>query len=235
MRLSTTTNADMSYTKTLSFKFEVLFGSMRKYGIIETFSNIIIRLYYRVLNIDFFTTESLFNQALIGEHKECGTAYVPINKIVLNKILNELYKIDTHIKKGYFIDFGSGKGFALSIAAKFGFKKVIGVEFANELYLQGVKNIKKLQLNNIQQYNQDASEYKIDKKTTVVYLFNPFNEIVMQKVSKNIISLKDKFENNLYIIYINPSCEYVFDKNFELIYQNRLEKEDFRVNIYKLV
>ncbi len=57
----------------------------------------------------------------------------------------------------------------------------------------------------------------------------------MKKVSENILSMRDDFENTVYIVYINPSCEYIFEKlPYRLIFQEHIQKEDFKVKIYSL-
>jgi len=77
-----------------------------------------------------------------------------------------------------------------------------------------------------------ATQYFPPQEISVIYLFNPFDEVVMEKVAQNILSQKDKYENDPYIIYGNPSCD-VLDKYFEFLGE-REHKSGAIVRYYKL-
>ena len=52
--------------------------------------------------------------------------------------------------------------------------------------------------------------YKIKKEQNVFFFFNPFDEVVMLKVVKNILaSLKEK-SRKVYIMYVNPVHKEIF-------------------------
>lgn len=86
-----------------------------------------------------------------------------------------------------FIDLGSGKGRALLMAAPYGFKKIIGVEFMPEWHKAAQQNIS----NHMAQYSQataieslcmDARDFDFPPGPLVIYLFNPFPEPVLASV-----------------------------------------------------
>src|SRR5690349_10766861 len=62
-----------------------------------------------------------------GEHPDHGYLYEPIQLAVFRRIMAAL-AIDPH--NYTFVDYGSGKGRALVLAAEYGFRRVVGVEYA---------------------------------------------------------------------------------------------------------
>lgn len=111
-------------------------------------------------------------------------------------------------------DFGCGKGRVLVVAAHYGFRTITGVDFAPLLCGEAERNIDKIKSlfdsSIFEIICCDAVNYKIEEDTNVFFFFNPFDEVVMLQVVKNILfSLK---ENNrkIYVIYINPLHKDIF-------------------------
>jgi uncharacterized protein (UPF0248 family) len=50
----------------------------------------------------------------------------------------------------------------------------------------------------------DATAYPIPKEKAVFYFFNPFNEIVLAKVLRNIQESIREDQRQVYIVYCNP-------------------------------
>jgi len=138
--------------------------------------------------------------------------------------------------KGYFLDYGSGKGLPMIIAQRRGFKKVIGVEFAKELCEVCIENMEKMKIKNYEVLNMDAADYIPPKEVTLIFLFNPFDEVVMGEVAKKIVSQKERYLYDVYIVYLNPTCNFIFAKdkeNFEFIKSLVFETGEIG-NIFKL-
>ena len=228
----TDTNADMIHQNTLSYKVVGFFNSMKLNGVGPTLNKIWQRVYYRTKGVDF-STQNIFDLTLTGDFKDHGTALVSTSKDYFKLVFGELERIvGKKIEKNIFLDYGSGKGGAIVQAKNVGFKKTIGIEFAKELHEIAEQNIEKLNLKDVTSYFQDATTYMPPLDISIIYLFNPFDEVVMQIVADNIKSLKDEYKNDVYIIYGNPSCE-VLDREFTL-----LEKVAYptgaRVRYYKV-
>ena len=124
--------------------------------------------------------------------------------------------LDDHPQNLTFIDLGCGKGRALLVAARLGFKQVIGVEFAHELAGNARKNLGVMRIPNAAVVEADAAEYRFPDSDMVVYLYNPFSKEVMEKVLEN---LRESLGKRLYVIYKNPDldCAEIFDKSGFLI------------------
>lgn len=92
-----------------------------------------------------------------------------------------------------FIDIGCGKGGVLRYAAKYGFGRVAGLEIEDSLYEIAVKNFKKLKLQNIELYHDNALTFSKYDEFNVFFFFNPFETAVYQAVLDKIFeSLKSR-------------------------------------------
>jgi SAM-dependent methyltransferase len=134
-----------------------------------------------------------------------GIAYMPTPAGVIAPILKDL---GLRYNEYSFIDFGSGMGRVVFVAAQFPFRKVVGVEFSDELHRIAERNLAKLSgtLNAaaVELICQDAQGYIFPAGNFVVYLFNPFRDTVMQTVLKNLERRFARSPAELYLIYYNP-------------------------------
>jgi 16S rRNA G966 N2-methylase RsmD len=102
-----------------------------------------------------------------------------------------------------FVDLGAGKGRVLLIASSFGFKRLIGVEFAEELVKIARKNLQSCTGTEI--ICADAADFEFPDGNLVIYLFNPFERPVMEKVIHRLAKASEaKTERRVFVIYHNP-------------------------------
>ena len=212
----THTNADMSHQNGIFYKLSIFIKSLKDNGIAPTIRKIGQRIFYKVKGVDF-STQNIYDLTRVGEHQEHGTALVSTSIDFLTQLLKDLESsMEKPLEKNVFVDYGSGKGAAIIHAKKLGFSKTIGVEFAKELHEKAVQNIKALNLKNVESLYADATTYALPDDISVIYFFNPFDELVMQKVINNIMAQKSSFKNDVYVIYGNASCT-ILKENFELL------------------
>lgn len=100
--------------------------------------------------------------------------YEPSGWMALQRILR-----DTDVSPDdVFVDLGSGKGRVVLQAARFPFRRVIGVEIAPELTEIAHANIAAsrdgLRCQEIELVTADVLEYRLPPDVTVAYLYNPF-------------------------------------------------------------
>ncbi len=227
----TNTNADMSFQNGFRYKLSEFVDSVRENGILITINKLYQRLYYKVKKIDF-STQNLYDLSRVGEHQENGTALVSTSKDFLYITLTRLEEIiGKKLNKSLFIDLGSGKGATLIHSVNFGFDQSIGVEFAKELHEIAIENIKKVKVKNAKSLLEDAATYNFPVDTSIIFMFNPFDKVVMEKAVINIKKSESTFENSVYIIYVNPSCEAALDSHFKLIAEDSYPS-GARVNYY---
>ncbi len=114
-----------------------------------------------------------------------------------------------------FIDLGCGKGRVTVLAGHLPFKKVIGVEFVPRLVKQARANLGKvprnaLQCSDVDFVLGDAAEYEFPLLPLVIYLFNPFTEVVLRKVLKNLSRSLGEQPRPVFVMYYMPEFERAF-------------------------
>lgn len=112
------------------------------------------------------------------------------------------------------VDFGCGKGRVIIVAAYFGFKRITGVDFSCNLCLEAELNIEKIAVffpdNVFNIICADAAYYQIEKDQNCFFFFNPFDEVVLLRVVKNILSSLKENPRKIYVVYLNPLHKEIF-------------------------
>jgi SAM-dependent methyltransferase len=111
-----------------------------------------------------------------------------------------------------FVDLGCGKGRALIAACQHGFGRVIGVEFAKSLVEIAIKNSKIVGAR-AEVRHEDATEFEFPEGDLVVFMFNPFREIVMRQVMDNLA----RHRGRLYLLYYRPEQSAVVDERTDFL------------------
>jgi hypothetical protein len=116
-----------------------------------------------------------------------------------------------------FIDFGSGKGLVLLLASTYSFRRIIGVEFSPQLHRIAEQNIRNYQNPsrrcwNIELLLGDVVDYRIPEEPVVLYLFNPFNEKLVELLVANIRRSLEVKPRPVFVLYKNPIANAVFEK-----------------------
>lgn len=88
------------------------------------------------------------------------------------------------------VDYGSGKGKVLFLAADFPFKKIIGVEFDPRLHAQAKHNLEtykgKMRCEAIELLNLDAQKYVHPDGSSLLFFYSPFHTGLLEKVLEQI-------------------------------------------------
>ena len=129
---------------------------------------------------------------VLGKNGTFAIQYEPVSPDELTEVLQQ---IDVRFEDYTFIDFGSGKGRVLLMAARYPFRHIVGVEFAKELHDIAVKNLATFygprQCRKIESIHADATDFAIPGGPLVIFLNNPFRHPVMAAVTQNLsISLQ---------------------------------------------
>lgn len=123
-----------------------------------------------------------------SQNIEQGIWYEPMSVKVFRQLMGHL---TINFSEFEFIDFGSGKGRVLLLASEYGFQKVVGIEFAEELHRKSNENVAIYELytqksSNIETFCMDAVEFPIPKVPLVIFFYSPFGGRVMHQVLNNI-------------------------------------------------
>lgn len=108
-----------------------------------------------------------------------------------------------------FVDIGCGKGRVLMLAAQWGFRRVVGIEFSPELCRIARSNLQiftsKVGLKaDVSVVEADAARYPYAADEQVYYLFNPFNGILLAEVLKGIQRSLEAAPRKVWLIYMTP-------------------------------
>lgn len=105
-----------------------------------------------------------------------------------------------------FIDFGSGKGRALIVAAGFRFGRVIGVEYCEQLHEVAQANLRKLGDERVVSIHADATQFKLPVTPLVLFLYNPFGPELMQQLITNVRLSHKASPRPIQVIYMGTLC-----------------------------
>jgi len=162
-------------------------------------------------NINTIKPESLKALTIADGDRSKSSPYEALNYYILETLLENFRKLFP--LENSLIDVGSGKGRIMVVAAHYGFKNIIGVDFAKELCVSAEKNINKIKPQfpgttfNI--YCKDILNYTINAGDKVFFLFNPFNKEIMEKFLEKIDQSVNEHPRTIYFIYANPQQEEV--------------------------
>lgn len=134
------------------------------------------------------------------------------------ELLTALEFVDEALDTFSFIDLGCGKGRTLLVASRMGFRRVIGVEFAEELAKIASRNLVERGARDAVVLHADAADVTFPAGDTVVYLYNPFSEEVLARVLENLRAQQD---GELYVIYKEPRCARLLDESGFLVRHGR--------------
>jgi 16S rRNA G966 N2-methylase RsmD len=113
-----------------------------------------------------------------------------------------------------FVDLGSGKGKVMLEAMRFNFTMVHGVEIDPELVGIAENNIKIMYPASLNYtlHLMDIGQYLFPQDLGIIFLFNPCDEVVLGEIIKNIDLQYQKYQKDIFIIYVNPIYLGLFEK-----------------------
>lgn len=107
-----------------------------------------------------------------------------------------------------FIDIGCGMGRVLVEAARYPFRRVIGIDVAAEFTSVAAevlaRNRARLRCTEIEIVTADAVSYPIPDDVTVAYLANPLGAELARRVLRNVIASVDRRPRGVRIVYVDP-------------------------------
>lgn len=122
-------------------------------------------------------------------------------------VRSTLLELELDYDKYGFIDFGSGKGRVLLIAAEFPFKFVDGVELSPPIHAIAENNIRQYRFatrrcGQVRSNLADATEFELPREPLVLYFFNPFRGPVLAAVVDNVKKSLEAHPRELIIVLV---------------------------------
>lgn len=154
------------------------------------------------------TREVIENHALtdvLSPNLARGIRYEPTRALPFRQALRAA-RIPT---RGGFVDLGCGKGRTLILAAQCGFKQVTGIDYSPRLCAAAEKNLGIFRARTRRVFRtrvlaMDAADYAFTKDDAVVYLFNPFDAVVLAAVIARLRVSLERHPRDVWIVYHNP-------------------------------
>jgi SAM-dependent methyltransferase len=138
-------------------------------------------------------------------HGEHGFRYHPTASRPFRKLMRSLRIPSEQV----FLDIGSGKGRVLILALDFGFKRIVGVEHSAQLCEVARRNLASVlrrrgSTTPVEIQCRDAAEYDFQDDETVIYLYNPFDAVVLAKVMERLCASLRRAPRKIWLIYLHP-------------------------------
>ncbi|MCC6500753.1 MAG: class I SAM-dependent methyltransferase [Anaerolineales bacterium] len=206
--------------------FKKVFRNFRKVGPVTTIRYVVSDLLFDWrYQIDTINTAQLDTLEIDSKNKTVGNYYEGTNAYIFQKMISRAEVVPS---KSCFVDFGSGKGKALFMAAERGFRKIIGVEFSIELVEVNRKNLEifkqKTRSNaEFEILHMDASEYAIPADANLLFFSNPFNEALTAKVIGNILKSYEQAPREIWVVHLHPQGNMAFANHprFKVVHEAR--------------
>lgn len=161
--------------------------------------------------INSMILDRLTTLTVSGDNLVHASIYQGANYFLLEKAFSYLQGINANQN---IVDFGCGKGRVLAVAAHYGFSKITGIDFAKALCVAAEQNIAKARLlyplTKFAIICDDAINYTVKEDDNVFFFFNPFDEIVMLQVVKNILKSLKEHPRYIHVVYVNPLHKEIF-------------------------
>jgi SAM-dependent methyltransferase len=114
-----------------------------------------------------------------------------------------------------FIDIGSGKGLVPLLAARYPFRRVVGIEASADLHRIAASNLVRYEQHvrlraPVGFVNTDALSYELGETNHVVYFYNPFDEIVFERFVERLLKVPPAVR--LVLAYVNPVHRSVIER-----------------------
>jgi SAM-dependent methyltransferase len=190
-------------------------NSLLKRGIAETAKRALLNIldiirwhldasFDRRYNVDTSGKISLGVLKIGSPNIENATWYEPVSTSCFKQLLRELR---INYEDYIFIDYGSGKGRALFLAAEYPFAKILGIEFSPELNEVAIQNIAKYtnpnqHCVNIEVLCMDAVDFELPTHQCVLFFYSPFKAPIFLKVLEKIKKSLAMSPRSLYILFI---------------------------------
>jgi SAM-dependent methyltransferase len=133
------------------------------------------------------------------------------------KFERALKLLDIDPRNYTFVDFGSGKGRVLLLAAAHPFRKIVGVEISRSLHAQAETNVAAFRRRHprsppIECICADARDFELPRGDLLAYFYNPFDAAILAPVAARLVETCEREGRSLAVAYVNPQHGGLFDR-----------------------
>lgn len=185
-----------------------VFGSVHKRGLPKT-----VRLLYHEFLYDAKHGTDTGGFIPVAQLRDMETAASPeaeAYQAISPVLFRELFsRLRWPMQESTMVDFGCGKGRGLLLAAEFGVKRAIGVEFSGGLCAIAAQNlIRHRAVENsrteLRVVHADATRFRIPSDANLFFFFNPFGGSTLARVLDRIDASLRRYPRPALLMYCNP-------------------------------
>jgi SAM-dependent methyltransferase len=174
----------------------------RERGVVRTAHLALSELLFDTLN---GTDTSLEFEERASPHRPSHPSHAGCNPVIFRELVA---RVPVQRETSGFLDLGAGKGRALLLAERCGFRRVIGVERSHAQCAVAERNISAYRRRDatalIEVYRGDAATFEIPDDVNVIFLYNPFGPETILRVIQRIAESIARSSRSLYVVYQHP-------------------------------
>lgn len=139
-----------------------------------------------------------------GPHRDRGVRYQATHE---GEFLSLLQRLDLP-RDAAFVDVGCGKGRVLMLARRWGFRSVTGIDYAPALCDIARRNLardaRRAPGTPVHVHCIDAADYDFGDDAQVIYLFNPFDALVLGAMLARLAQSLRRAPRRAWLVYLFP-------------------------------
>jgi len=168
------------------------------WSIVDQFAGHVFDRRYATCTSGLVTTESLGIDAP-GNHDHAPTGVLAFRRLIRD--------LPSSAFAGTFVDYGSGMGRVLLMAAPYPFRAIIGVELSERLVAAARQNLARTGLaqdGRFSVWHGNAADFRLPEDARVLYLFNPFHgDVLVSALDQLRMSLVSR-PRTVFVVVLNP-------------------------------
>jgi SAM-dependent methyltransferase len=219
--------------------FRRMMNSLRRHGIGVTLFKLHIVLVDHWFDIRYRTDTCswalLEDLDIKSDNRNRGVRYEPARVVLLRRMFTAMRPMIA--PDSVVVDLGAGKGRVLLVASQFGYKAARGVEFAPELcqiardncarYVRATGTSTEFQI-----VESDVVDYAINADENVFVMFNPFDDVVLNRVLDNIDASLERNPRRIFIGYYSPAFSETIARHSNLVSVMDVHYRGYRFAVY---
>lgn len=189
---------------------------LREHGVRTMAEDVLSTLNHYTFDLRYGTdtraSVELKNLTIESENKARGVGYQPSTPALFHRIM----RLVALPPGSVFVDVGCGMGRALLMAASYDFKRIVGIEFSPALCAIARRNVEIFRRRTgvatpIEIIEADVAEYDIRNDQNVFYMFNPFDDVVMESLLDRIEQSRARTPRVIWLVYLYPTRRHVIE------------------------
>lgn len=171
-------------------------------------------------------------ESLVAEWHGCHD-YYPSSIRAFSRVLRDLHVTPDDV----FVDYGSGMGRAIVIAARFPFRALIGVETSDRLHRAAQANVGRAlsdaDRRRIRLLHCDARRFRLPGSASVLYFYNPFHGDILRAVFADIERSLRQHPRRLRIVFNNPAHFRAIERDYGWLRRSREYAFEYPIAVYE--